>query len=101
MANKYRTHKCNELTEKLVDKKVRVAGFVENIRDHGGVQFVDLRDNYGKTQVVVHDESLLKGITKEIVVDSLAAAGIESSRRAETLNLEEFASVANEVKKRL
>ena len=43
----------------------------------------------------------VKGITKEIVVDSLAAAGIESSRRAETLNLEEFASVANEVKKRL
>lgn len=43
----------------------------------------------------------VKGITKEIVVESLAAAGVESSRRAETLNLEEFASVANEVKKRL
>ena len=52
MANKYRTHKCSELTEKLVDKKVRVAGFVENIRDHGGVIFLDLRDMTGVVQVV-------------------------------------------------
>ena len=43
----------------------------------------------------------VKGVTKEIVVDSLEAAGVESSRRAETLDLEEFARVANEVNKRL
>ncbi len=43
----------------------------------------------------------LKGVTKEIVVESLQAAGVEANRRAETLNLEEFAMIANEVNKRL
>ena len=65
MTNKYRTHKCSELTEKLVDKKVRVAGFVENIRDHGGVIFLDLRDMTGVVQVVSNDDSIFDGITRE------------------------------------
>ena len=66
--NIFRTHNNGELRESDIGKKVRLSGFVDTIRDHGGVQFVDLRDNYGKTQVVVHDESLLKGITKETVI---------------------------------
>lgn len=66
--NIFRTHNLGELRESDIGKKVRLSGFVDTIRDHGGVQFVDLRDNYGKTQVVVHDESLLKGITKETVI---------------------------------
>lgn len=66
--NIFRTHNNGELRESDIGKRVRLSGFVDTIRDHGGVQFVDLRDNYGKTQVVVHDESLLKGITKETVI---------------------------------
>ena len=66
--NIFRTHNCGELRESDIGKKVRLSGFVDTIRDHGGVQFVDLRDNYGRTQVVVHDESLLKGISKETVI---------------------------------
>ena len=66
--NIFRTHNNGELRESDIGKKVRLSGFVDTIRDHGGVQFVDLRDNYGRTQVVVHDESLLKGITKETVI---------------------------------
>jgi len=66
--NIFRTHNLGELRESDIGKKVRLSGFVDTIRDHGGVQFVDLRDNYGKTQVVVHDESLLKGISKETVI---------------------------------
>ena len=66
--NIYRTHNLGELRESDIGKKVRISGFVRTIRDHGGVQFVDLRDNFGVTQVVVHDESLLKGITKETVI---------------------------------
>ena len=58
MVNKYRTHKCAELNEKLVGEKVRVAGFVENIRDHGGVIFVDIRDMSGVIQVVSNDDQL-------------------------------------------
>ena len=65
MANKYRTHKCSELTEKLVDQEVRVAGFVENIRDHGGVIFLDLRDMTGVVQVVSNNDSIFDGITRE------------------------------------
>ena len=81
--NIFRTHNCGELRESDIGKKVRLSGFVDTIRDHGGVQFVDLRDNYGRTQVVVHDESLLKGISKETVIK---VEGEVIRRDEETIN---------------
>ena len=54
--NPYRTHTCNDIGEALIGQTVRVAGWVENIRDHGGVLFIDLRDHYAVVQVVVHNE---------------------------------------------
>ena len=63
--NKYRTHKCGELSEKEIGNLVRIAGFVENIRDHGGVIFVDIRDMSGVIQVVSNDDSIFEGITRE------------------------------------
>ena len=63
--NKYRTHMCSELTETDSGKLVRVSGFVENIRDHGGVLFLDLRDSSGVLQVVGNDDSIFEGITRE------------------------------------
>ena len=66
--NKYRTNTCGELTLKDLGKEVTLSGFVSTIRDHGGVMFVDLRDWYGVTQVVVHDENMLKGVSKETVI---------------------------------
>ena len=66
--SKYRTHTCGELTIKVLDKKVTLSGFVMSIRDHGGVMFIDLRDHYGVTQIVVHDDSMLKGVSKETVI---------------------------------
>ena len=83
MANKYRTHKCSELTEKLVDQEVRVAGFVENIRDHGGVIFLDLRDMTGVVQVVSNDDSIFDGITRE---SSITIKGIIRKRNEEDYN---------------
>ncbi len=65
MINKYRTHKCGELTTKLIGEEVRVAGFVENIRNHGGVIFVDIRDMSGVIQTVSNDDSIFDGITRE------------------------------------
>ena len=83
MANKYRTHKCSELTEKLVDQEVRVAGFVENIRDHGGVIFLDLRDMTGVVQVVSNDDSIFDGITRE---SSITIKGTIRKRNEEDYN---------------
>lgn len=68
MENEYRTAYCNGFGENDIGKKVRAAGWVENIRDHGGIMFVDLRDHYGVVQVVFHNESLLEGIHKECAV---------------------------------
>lgn len=68
VANKYRTHLCGELRESDLGKDVRVSGWVENIRDHGGVMFLDVRDQYGVVQVVVHDETLLQDVNKECTV---------------------------------
>lgn len=66
--NTYRTNTCGELTIKDLDKEVTLSGFVQGIRDHGGVMFIDLRDHFGMTQVVVHDDSMLKGVSKETVI---------------------------------
>jgi len=54
IANKYRTHSCNELTKEHLGQTVSVSGWIHNKRDHGGVLFIDLRDHYGLTQVVVY-----------------------------------------------
>jgi aspartyl-tRNA synthetase len=52
--HQYRTHTCGELKKTDLDKQVRIAGWIHSRRDHGGVLFIDLRDNYGLTQVVVY-----------------------------------------------
>lgn len=66
--NEYRSQYCGNVTEESVGKKIRVAGWVENIRDHGGITFVDLRDHYGNIQIVVHDDEMIKNISKEAVI---------------------------------
>ena len=81
--NKYRTHYCGELRESDIGKNVRVAGWVENIRDHGGVMFLDIRDHYGVVQVVVHDDKLLENINKECTV---TVSGTVTKRDEDTIN---------------
>lgn len=82
-ANIYRTVNCGELREENIGQQVRVAGWVENIRDHGGVMFLDIRDQYGVLQVVVHDDYLLKGINKECTV---TLSGKVVKRDEDTIN---------------
>ena len=81
--NKYRTNYCGELSEKNLDEKVRVAGFIENIRDHGGVIFVDVRDETGTVQVVSNDDKVFDGLTRE---SSVTLEGTIRKRDEETYN---------------
>ncbi len=79
--NKYRTHTCGELRTEQVGEKVRVAGFIENMRDHGGVIFVDLRDQFGMIQLVSNDNSVFSELTKET---NISVSG-EVVKRAEDM----------------
>ncbi len=63
--NIYRDCYAGSLREKDIDKEVKVAGFIENIRDHGGVIFVDLRDYYGTLQLVSNDDKMFDNLTRE------------------------------------
>ena len=81
--NKYRSRACGEVSEGDIGQVIRVAGWVENIRDHGGILFIDLRDQYGVVQVVIPNDSLLEGVRKETVV---TIEGEVTRRDPETVN---------------
>ena len=81
--NIYRDVTMDNISEKNVGETVRIAGWIENIRDHGGVSFIDLRDMYGVVQVVMRDTSLLEGLNKE---DCISVEGPIEHRDEETYN---------------
>ncbi len=68
MKNIYRNKYCGLITESDIDSTVKVAGWVENIRDHGGVIFVDLRDETGIVQIVSNDDHIFDDLTKESTI---------------------------------
>ena len=75
--NMYRTYKCSELREKHVGEKIKLAGWVDKIRDLGGVLFIDLRDQYGITQIVVSGEEGKVDYASKIPVEStISVSGI-------------------------
>ena len=79
----YRDLTMKEISEQQIGQTLQMAGWVENIRDHGGVSFIDLRDMYGVLQVVIRKPELLKGITKEMC---LSITGLMEHRDEETYN---------------
>lgn len=79
----YRDLTMKDVSEQQIGQTLQVAGWVENIRDHGGVSFIDLRDMYGVLQVVIRKPELLKGITKEMC---LSITGLMEHRDEETYN---------------
>lgn len=83
MQSIYRTITADKLTESLIGAHVTMCGWVENIRDHGGVSFIDLRDFYGVVQVVMREKSLLDGIGRE---DCISVSGPIEARDEETYN---------------
>ncbi len=78
--SKYRTHNCNELNLKNVGEQVKLAGWVQTIRNLGGMKFIDLRDEKGITQIVVSSEMDLTDIVTETVI-SVEGKVIERSNK--------------------
>ena len=81
--NCYRDMTIGEITQSHIGETLRVAGWIENIRDHGGVSFLDLRDMYGTLQIVLRSPGLLKGLTKE---SCITVRGVLEKRDEETYN---------------
>ena len=78
-----RTHLAGELRQENIGEEVRLSGWVDTIRDHGGVKFLDLRDQSGITQIVLHDDSMLDGVNREAVVSIFGKVRL---RGEETIN---------------
>ncbi len=81
--NKYRTIMISDITNDMVGKTIVVSGWVQNIRDHGGVLFLDLRDTSGVLQTVSNDDSMFKGLAKESVI---RLEGTLRKRSEDTIN---------------
>ena len=85
--NIYRTHTCNDISLEDVGKKVRIAGFVETIRDLGGLVFLDVRDMYGITQVVTSGKAGDVDFASHIPIESsVTVYGEVKKRDEETIN---------------
>jgi len=79
----YRTHNCGELRKISTGRRVKLAGWIDVIRDHGGVEFIHLRDMHGVTQVVFDNPEDTAGLGREYVI---AVDGIVRERNSETVN---------------
>lgn len=83
MSISYREVTLDQVSEQDIGKTLRVAGWVENIRDHGGVSFIDLRDMYAVMQVVIRNGELLEGIRRE---QAVSIQGFVEKRDEDTYN---------------
>ncbi len=85
--HKYRTHKCNELSIENVKEQVKLSGWVHRKRDHGQLIFIDLRDHYGLTQVVVDSSNKNFSIFESLPLESvITVSGMVVERSDETIN---------------
>ena len=85
--SQYRTYTCDVIRQKHVGEHIKLAGWVQTIRDMGGVIFVDLRDQYGITQVVASGDEKLVDIISHIPIEStISVQGIVRLRDEETIN---------------
>lgn len=83
MNEKYRTEYCGRISESMVGSEVTLSGWIENIRDHGGVIFVDLRDIKGTVQLVSNDDNMFSGLSKE---STITVKGMVRARSEEDYN---------------
>ena len=97
--NEYRSHYCGKLDIKNVGEEVKLSGWMHSIRDHGGLVFIDLRDQFGFTQIVIDQKSaifkkifLVKGISKAKPTKSVKKPGIIKSKAANAIEAPEISS---------
>jgi len=85
--HKYRTHKCNELGIQNVNENVKLSGWVHRKRDHGQLIFVDLRDHYGLTQVVIDSSNKNFSVAEGLPLESvITITGTVVKRSDDTIN---------------
>ena len=99
MANEYRTNNCGELNISNVGKKVKLAGWIQRIRNLGGMTFIDLRDQYGITQIVVSSEELknkIENLYTECVI-SVEGTVVERSNKNKKIPTGEIEIDAKEI----
>jgi len=83
----YRTHSCNDLTMSHVGETVRVSGWVHRKRDHGNLLFIDLRDHYGLTQIVLDTDSKAFAVAEALRSESvITVTGKVVARTEDTVN---------------
>jgi aspartyl-tRNA synthetase len=87
--NKYRSHNCNELKKKDINKNISLSGWINKKRDHGNLLFIDLRDNYGITQCTIDKENKNFNELEKIQLETvIKITGKVVSRSQETINKE-------------
>ena len=100
MKNQYRTHNCGELNSKNIGEEVRLAGFVQTIRNLGKMMFIDLRDENGITQIVIQNENTLaekcQDLNKECTL-TVCGKVLERSSKNPKLPTGEIEVVANDI----
>ncbi len=97
MVNEYRTNNCGELRISDVGKEVRLAGFVQTIRNLGKMVFIDLRDENGITQIVISDENLMKDVSKECTI-SVTGEVTERSNKNDKIGTGDIEIVAKSLR---
>ena len=85
--HQYRTHTCDQLRASDADTTAKLSGWIFRVRDHGGILFIDLRDHYGVTQVVVHpSRSFFEALSKAKLETVITVVGKVTPREASTIN---------------
>ena len=85
--HRYRTHTCGELRKENIDQTVKVSGWINSVRDHGGILFIDLRDHYGLTQIVIDpSQPFYKGVEHWRVETTVCFTGTVVARFPEAVN---------------
>ena len=100
MANEYRSKNCGELNITNVGEEVKLAGWVQKIRNLGKMKFIDLRDEFGITQVIISDNSELEAVMNQITTEctiSVTGDVAERSNKNDKMKTGEIEVIAKNI----